>query len=60
MFRYLDRSGTRRRIEPAAGPAGARRRGLVAQLLQLAAAVGFALVVAIVVGAAFVALILHG
>lgn len=34
--------------------------GLVAQLLQLAAAVGFALVVAIVVGAAFVVLILHG
>jgi hypothetical protein len=29
-------------------------------LLQLAAAVGFALVVAIVVGAAFVVLILHG
>ncbi len=34
--------------------------GLVAQLLQLAAAVGFALVAAIVVGAAFVVLILHG
>ena len=33
--------------------------GLVTQLLQLAA-VGFALVVAIVVGAAFVVLILHG
>lgn len=32
----------------------------VTQLLQLAAAVGFALVVAVVVGAAFVVLILHG
>jgi len=60
MFRYLDRSGTRRRTGPAVGPAGARRRGLVAQLLPLAAAVGFALVVAIVVGAAFVVLIPHG